>query len=466
MWQTRIDDTLVTISPRLIATYNQAGPRYTSYPTAPQWQDTIDHRGYQQILADSNHEARPLSLYVHLPFCEEHCTFCGCNVVITKQKAVTVPYLAALHQELTLLARHLDPSRALVQVHWGGGTPTYLTCGQIEMLWGDITQQFRLAPGAEIGIEVDPRVTTPQQLRTLRHCGFNRLSMGIQDFDPQVQAAVRRIQPYDMTAELLGTARTLGFGSINVDLIYGLPLQTPAGFAATVEQTVALQPDRVACFNFAYVPWLKAQQRRIDPATLPAPDTKMQVWCRTIQQFAEAGYVMIGFDHFARADDELAHAMRQGSLWRNFQGYSTQAGTDLIACGITGISDIDGHYVQNGKKLSQYQRTLGLGQLPVEKGCHLTPDDQIRRHVIRELLCNQRVDFSELAAQFTIDPADYFAADFSRLAPLIDDGLAHWTGDVLQITPLGRLFARNIAMAFDAYVARETQCERRYSRTV
>lgn len=464
MFQTLIDKQVVQFDADLVAKYDRPGPRYTSYPTAPHWHENIDHKRYAQILEASNEAARPLSLYLHLPFCEEHCTFCGCNVIITKKKAVTEPYIAQVDQECAILSQYLDSNRSLVQLHWGGGTPTYLDCAQIEKVFNSIATRFKFAPDAEIGIEVDPRVTTHDHLVTLRKLGFNRLSMGVQDFNPEVQAAVNRIQPRDKTEALIRDAQELGFSSINVDLIYGLPLQTPDSFAETVEAICEISPDRIACFNFAYVPWLKAQQRAIDPATLPAPEHKLSTWCRTIMQFADAGYEMIGFDHFAKPEDEMAVALRERTLWRNFQGYTTKSGTDVVGIGITSIGDINGHYIQNTKKLPQYRKALMSGELPVERGCTMSSEDELRRHVIRELLCNNYLDCEKVSQIFNIDFAKHFADPLSLLQPMIQDGLANFSDNKITITNLGRLFARNIVMPFDAYL--ETNKEQRYSRTV
>ncbi len=462
----RINDALIEIDPAVIAKYDRPGPRYTSYPTAPQWRDQVTTTQYRQILQQSNRHARPVSLYFHLPFCVEHCTFCGCNVIVTKQRAVTQPYLFHLQKELELLAADVDRSRNVVQLHFGGGTPTYFSSEQLETLWGTITQHFTFAPDAEIGIEADPRITTVDQLRTLKRLGFNRLSMGAQDFDPQVQQAINRNQTYEQTAQTINAARELGFTSINVDLIYGLPYQSAESFAETVQTLIGLNPDRVACYNFAFVPWLKAQQRKIDPATLPDPSTKLRIWTHTMTQFAEAGYEMIGFDHFAKPDDELSLARRNGTLWRNFQGYTTKRGTDLLACGITGIGDVDGHYLQNVKKLPSYYRAIDEGQFPIERGCTLSRDDQIRRHVIRELLCNNQLSFASVNAEWQIDFAEYFVEAIPALRELETGGLLHLTATQLTITPFGRLFARNIAMCFDAYLSHDAASQQKYSRTV
>lgn len=465
MYHTRIDNTDVHCSDELVQKYDRPGPRYTSYPTAPQWHDTIPHTEYLALLADSARAATPLSLYLHLPFCEAHCTFCGCNVVITKKKSIAESYLDDLARELELLAPQLA-HRKVAQLHIGGGTPTYLTPAQLDALSQKIRANFRFTPNAELSIEADPRVTTAEHLHTLRRCGFNRLSFGVQDLTPRVQAAINRLQPLALTERLIATARELRFDSINVDLIYGLPWQTVDSFADTVKSVLAVEPDRIACFNFAYVPWLKAQQRAIDPATLPNPHDKLTMWCRAITQCADAGYELIGFDHFAKAHDELAVARREGTLSRNFQGYTTQAGIDMVGFGITSIGDIGGVYVQNVKKIPEYRRRLLAHEAPLERACRLTADDCVRRTLIRTLLCNNAVHAHAFASATGADLTAMVSAAHSALQPLLEDGLATWDGRTLAITPQGRLFARNIAMCFDAYLAPEQAADARYSRTV
>lgn len=465
-FRTTIDDTPIVITPEMLQRYNHAGPRYTSYPTAPQWNDAITSEEYEHILMESNSSGKDLSLYMHIPFCEEQCTFCGCSTVITKKKEIAEPYLAALQQELYLLDHHLDSSRHVSQLHWGGGTPTYLSCAQIEALWATITKYFKFRGDAEISIEVDPRVTTKEHLRTLRTCGFNRISLGVQDLDPRVQEAVNRIQPMHMTQSLIEEARALGFDSVNVDLIYGLPHQTQDGFAKTTQQIIDLDPDRIACFSFAYVPWMKAQQRNIPEDTLPDADDKLRTWCATIEQFGSAGYTMIGFDHFAKSGDELTKALHTKSLRRNFQGYSTQAGADMVACGMTGIGDIHGHYVQNEKKVPRYQNAVHAQEFPIVRGCRLSNDDLIRREFIQHLLCNNHIDLQKFGNTQGIDCTEYFSDAWTALAPMQNDGLVDFDTSSLHITPQGRLFARNVAMCFDAYRTQDAEKGQKYSQTV
>ncbi|MBI2345848.1 MAG: oxygen-independent coproporphyrinogen III oxidase [Deltaproteobacteria bacterium] len=462
----RIDNQRIELPAALIAKYDRPGPRYTSYPTAPAWQAPFDAADYAQALKESNTTARPLSLYVHLPFCEAHCTFCGCNVIITKKKALADEYLSDLEREIAIVAGGVDRGRPVVQLHWGGGTPTYLSPAQLSRLMAILRRHFALANDAEIGVEVDPRVTTNEQVAVLRELGFNRISMGIQDFHPAVQEAINRIQPVEMTSMLIDACRAARFASINVDLIYGLPHQTLERFAATLDAVIGLKPDRIALYNFAFVPWLKAQQRRIDPSTLPAPATKLALLLHGIDAFGTAGYAYIGMDHFARPTDELARARAVRTLWRNFQGYTTKAGTDLIAFGITGIGDVAGRYAQNVKTLAAYRRALAAGEMPIERGCKLTQDDLLRRVVIRELLCNNYLAVADCNAAFGIDFAEYFRTELEALRPLSDDGLVTCTEATIKVTVLGRLFARNIAMVFDRYLSATSNGRPLYSRTI
>lgn len=465
-FSTTIDGTAVTFDDALVARYDRPGPRYTSYPTAPQWKTPIDSAGYVDILQRSNAAARPLSLYCHLPFCAEHCTFCGCNVVITKQRAITMPYFHSLHREISQVGVQTDRARPVVQLHLGGGTPTYSTPEQLAALSEHLRATFTFSPDAEIGVEADPRVTTYSHLEALRRCGWNRLSFGVQDFTPAVQAAINRHQSVEQTRALVDAGRALGYESINIDLIYGLPHQTIDDFARTVDTVLALSPDRVACYSFAYVPWLKAQQRRsIDPATLPDPTIKLQIWCRTIEQFSRAGYQMIGFDHFAKPTDEMTRARDTGTLWRNFQGYTTKSGTDLLAFGITGISDVDHHYIQNIKTLPAYHQHAAAGTLPVERACHLTPTDIERRRLIRYLLCHHALPqaFVQRTTGTTLNA--YLPTLAAALAPMVQDGLATLDESGLHLTPRGRLFARNVAMCFDEYLE-SSQDAPQYSKTI
>lgn len=427
---------------KLIEKYNQPGPRYTSYPTPNNWRKDFGPEDYVATLRASNQKSRPLSLYFHIPFCEEHCTFCACSVVATKKREVSEPYLEALLKEIALLTNHLDTSRPVHQIHWGGGTPTYLSCEQIEKLYGAIARNFKVARDAEISIEIDPRVTSDDQLKTLRKLGFNRVSLGVQDFEPEVQELAGRIQSKEETAHIIATCRELRFESVNIDLVYGLPKQTPQNFQTTIQKVLTLDPDRIALFNFAYVPWMHAHQRKILEGDLPSPATKLKMFRHAIETFQNAGYEFIGLDHFAKKEDELSKAKRNGTMYRNFQGYTTKADCDLIGMGVTSISSVDGTFAQNAKKLKEYQETIAKGELATRHGLKLNKDDIIRQWVIREIFCHQKIS--------GLDFAGYFATERERLKHLEQDGLIQLKADSLEVTPLGRLFLRNIGMIFDA----------------
>ena len=437
----------------LTAKYDRPGPRYTSYPTAVEFHAGVDADVYAAKLAEADaHADEPLSMYAHLPFCQERCTYCGCNVVITRHRDVAAQYLDYLDREVDLLSAHLPRRRAISQLHWGGGTPTYYTADQLERVFASIAAHFSFTPEAEVGVEIDPRVTSAEQLAALRRCGFNRLSMGVQDFDPEVQQAVNRIQSYEMTRALLDQARALGFRSINVDLIYGLPYQTPAGFARTLDQVLTLAPDRVAVYSFAFVPWMKAHMTHIPESALPMADEKLALLGLARAAFGGAGYATIGIDHFARPDDELARAVAAGTLGRNFMGYTVQAARDMVGLGVSAIGDLQGAFVQHTKKLTEYYRALDAGRFPVERGYLLDEDDRVRRHVITELMCNGRVDAADVERRFAIRFADYFAAELDELAgAMTDDGIVEAAATGVAVTPAGRSFVRNVCMAFDRY---------------
>jgi oxygen-independent coproporphyrinogen-3 oxidase len=391
---------------------------------------------------------------MHLPFCESLCLFCACNVVITKDHSAAPPYLATLEREIAHVAERVSRSRQVVQFHWGGGTPTYLTPAQMEHLFGFAAERFHFAPNAEIGIEIDPRVTTPLHLESLRRLGFNRLSMGIQDFDPEVQQAIHRVQPFELTSELIAHARTLGFDSLNVDLIYGLPYQTAARFARTVEQVLTLAPDRVALFSYAHVPWLRKQQGALE-THLPEGLEKFRVFSIAMQGFLDAGYQYIGMDHFARPGDELAVAQRERTLHRNFQGYTTKAGADLYGLGVSSISAIGGCYAQNERDLPRYAAAVDNRGMATMRGWRLSEDDLLRRAVISRLLCHAVIRKDEIAADFHLNFDAAFAPELERLAPFVEDGLVELAGDEIRVTPLGRIFIRNVAMIFDPYLERQ-----------
>ena len=441
----------VHLTAELLHRYDVPGPRYTSYPTAPQWSDDFGPDDYDQVLTSSNDgDPRPLSLYMHLPFCEQMCLFCGCNIIVRRQHDWAEPYLVTLKRDIARIADRLDTSRPVVQFHWGGGTPTYFTPEQLEDLFTFTRERFTFADDAEIGVEIDPRVTTPEHLTTLRRLGFNRLSMGVQDFNPQVQQAVKRIQPYESVAAMIGQCRDLGFDSVNMDLIYGLPLQTAASFAATLDQVLELGPDRLAVFNFGFVPWIKRQQKALADL-LPAPSEKFDIFAGTISRLTGAGYTYVGMDNFARPDDELCVEQRAGTLHRNFQGYTTKAGADLIAFGVTGISELGRAYAQNFRDLAAWREAVEADRLPVMRGALLSDDDVIRRDAIMSILCGTALEKARFARQYGIDFDAYFADALARLAPLADDGLVELTDTHICATGLGRIFLRNIAMPFDAY---------------
>jgi oxygen-independent coproporphyrinogen-3 oxidase len=442
------------VSEEFLAKYNRPGPRYTSYPTAPVWNDAFGPNDLERVHQKSDVARAPVSLYMHIPFCESLCLFCACNVIIQKDKAVAPPYLGVLKRELECVSRSVSKERSVVQFHWGGGTPTYLTPTQIEDLFGATREGFNFAADAEIGIEVDPRVTSPDHLETLRRLGFNRLSMGIQDFHPDVQKAIHRIQPFEMTRDLIATARTLGFDSINVDLIYGLPHQTPDRFGHTVEQILELAPDRVALFSYAHVPWLKKQQGAF-AAFLPEGMQKFEIFRTGMLKFLEAGYLYIGMDHFAKPGDELAISQRNRTLHRNFQGYTTKAGADLYGMGVTAISGIQDAYAQNHRDLPSWEKAVADRGIATMRGYHLSADDRLRRSVISRLLCHTIVIKDEVSREFDIDFDEYFADELRRLGPSRDDGLVLLERDEIRTTWLGRIFIRNLAMMFDPYLERQ-----------
>jgi len=447
------------ISQEFLDRYNRPGPRYTSYPTAPVWQDDFGPDDLERVYEQADAAQTPLSLYMHLPFCESLCLFCACNVVITKDHRNAPPYLATLQREIAHVAQRVSRSRSIVQFHWGGGTPTYLTPEQMEELFSFAAERFSFAPDAEIGIEVDPRVTTPRHLESLRRLGFNRLSMGIQDFDPEVQEAVHRIQPFEMTAELIAQARALGFESLNVDLIYGLPCQTANHFTHTIEQVLTLKPDRVALFSYAHVPWLRKQQGAL-AAHLPEGMEKFHIFTIGLQSFLAAGYQYIGMDHFARPGDELAVAQRRRTLHRNFQGYTTKAGADLYGMGVSAISGIGGAYAQNYRELPRYTEAVERRGIATMRGYRLSEDDRRRRAVISRLLCHAVIDKNEISSDFGLNFDDYFAPELERLAPFVEDRLVELTPSEIRVTLLGRIFIRNVAMLFDPYLEKQHLAER------
>ena len=453
----------------LLKTYDRPGPRYTSYPTAIEFSEAFGPDEYPARLAAADRAEGPLSLYAHLPFCEHRCTFCGCHVVITKDQEIVEKYLGFLHREIDLLASHLPNRRRVSQYHWGGGTPTHLTPAEMEALHKKMTEHFTLDPDAELAIEVDPRVTTVEQIELLRALGFNRISMGVQDFDPDVQAAVDRNQTEAQTRSLYDLARERGFASINLDLIYGLPLQTLPKFRRTVDVVIAMRPDRVALYSYAHVPWVRAQQKRIEQTDLPSPEDKIQLFLDARERFLAAGYVEIGIDHFALPGDELAEARANRRLHRNFMGYTVKVGSDMVAVGVSGIGDVRGAFAQNEKKLSRYYERLEAGRFPVERGYALDRDDLIRREAITRLMCNLWLDTVAVEREFGIVFAEYFAPELARLSAPdgpVAHGFVEVTPDHIEVVGLGRFFVRNVAMIFDRYLDRRITDKPIFSRTV
>lgn len=444
----------LSVGEEFVERYNRPGPRYTSYPTAPVWTDTFGPKEFEAAIADADRKATPVSLYMHLPFCESLCLFCACNVIIQKNKSVTPPYLAVLKKEIDHISRGVSRSRQVTQFHWGGGTPTYLSPEQMEDLFTYTRERFTFAPDAEIGIEIDPRVTTPAHMETIHKMGFNRLSMGIQDFKEDVQKAVHRVQPYEMTRDIIALARDLGFDSINVDLIYGLPYQTGESFAHTVEQIVGLSPDRIAMFSYAHVPWLKKQQGSF-VAHLPEGMKKFDIFRSGLLKFLEAGYLYIGMDHFAKENDELAVSQRNRTLHRNFQGYTTKAGADLYGMGITAISGIQDTYAQNHRDIPNWEKAVNERGVATMRGYRLSHDDVIRREVISRLLCHTVIVKDEISQKFGISFDEYFAPEIERLKLPQEDGLVVMNNKEIRTAWLGRIFIRNLAMVFDPYLEKQ-----------
>jgi oxygen-independent coproporphyrinogen-3 oxidase len=463
-----LGDQRVEVSPTILDRYNRPGPRYTSYPTAPEWSDSFGPGDALDAFrrADNAANPAPISLYFHIPFCESLCLYCGCNVVINKNHDVAHPYLAALESEIKRVGSEVSRSRKVEQLHWGGGTPTYLTPDQIEWLYSSIRENFSITDDAEISVEVDPRVTTPDHFRALKRVGFNRVSLGIQDFDPLVQQTVHRVQPYEATRDLFEQCRDLGFESINVDLIYGLPHQTVESFTKTIDLINSLKPDRIALFSYAHVPWMKKQQGSF-ARFLPEGTSKFRIFSRAVQLFAEAGYRYIGLDHFAKPQDELCLAQDDRTLHRNFQGYTTRRGCDLYAMGVSSISSTEDAYVQSWRDLARYYQALNAGTLPTMRGIYVTTEDKLRRSVINRVLCHTVVVKADVEKEFGISFDDHFADELNQLALMERDNLVSLSRDRIKVEPLGRVFIRNVAMVFDAYLKRpEAEQKQVFSKTL
>ena len=443
----------------LINRYDKAGPRYTSYPTALELHEGFGDEDYRQQIAKSNAAGGPLSLYFHIPFCDTVCFYCACNKIVTKNRKHAEPYLESLYKEISLLGALFDNQRVVNQLHWGGGTPTFLSFEQMQQLMTVTREHFLLKDDddCEYSIEIDPRETNSHTIKQLRELGFNRISLGLQDFDPAVQKAVNRIQSEEQTFRVLADAKTEGFKSTNIDLIYGLPFQSVDTFADTLDKIVAAEPDRFSIFNYAHMPTRFKTQRQINEADMPSAEVKLEILQMVGQKLTAAGYVYIGMDHFAKPNDALAIAQREGKLYRNFQGYSTHSDCDLIGFGVTSIGRVGDAYIQNVKELDEYEQLIKSNKLPVYKGVTLDFDDQLRRAVITYIICHFELNFSSIEDAFSINFAEYFAKELKDLAPMEVDGLITISATGIQVLSAGRLLIRNVCMVFDKYLLQKNQ---------
>ncbi|BDG08332.1 oxygen-independent coproporphyrinogen III oxidase [Anaeromyxobacter paludicola] len=459
---------MIQIPPlELIKKYDRPGPRYTSYPTAPEWTEAFGAQAYEEHLARADAQGGPVSIYVHLPFCREMCRFCGCNVIATHDRTRPDGYLDVLEKEVALVAARLPHRREVTQLHWGGGTPTFLDLKQLQRCHDILTKHFHVPKEAEQSIEVDPAITSRAQVELLARLGFNRISMGVQDFEPRVQQAVGRIQTEKETADLVQAARDNGFEGVNLDLIYGLPFQTLDSWRHTLERILAIHPDRMAVFGYAHVPWAKPHQKLLPVSELPTTEQRVQLFLTAAETFGNAGYRQIGLDHFALESDELARAQDEGYLTRNFQGYTTRHADETVAFGMTSISDVGGCYAQNAHRLKDWGDLVEAGKLPVQKGTVQTADDVLRRFTINRVMCLFRLDLREIAEKFGAEARQTIEASLQTgVKELQADGLVTFDGDLLSVTPLGRLLVRNVAMLFDAYLPKHAGQKTTFSRTV
>lgn len=450
-----------------IAKYSKAGPRYTSYPTANEFHSAFTHLDYQKALEESNSSSLPLSLYVHLPFCRSACYFCGCNVIYTSKEENKSLYIPYLRKELELLSQFLDTKREVIQLHFGGGTPTFFNAKELNEVIALLREFFpNFSSQAEISCEIDPRFFDSEQMQVLREGGFNRVSFGVQDFDPQVQKAIHRIQSVELVAEAVQIARSFGISSINFDLIYGLPYQNLQTFSETLNKVITLSPDRLAIFNYAHVPWMKKTMRKIDETTLPSPKEKLKILEFMISFLSSNGYELIGMDHFAKRDDELYRAKMDGELRRNFQGYTTKGFSQTVGIGLTSISEGLNYYAQNYKDLCEYQKALDEGILPTSKGIWLNEEDRLRKEVIMQIMNNLYLDFSKIEKQFDIDFKAYFSNALQSLKPYEEAGLLELAETYLKATPTGGMLIRNIAIEFDGFLEKAPIGENKFSKTL
>lgn len=455
---------MLSVNLEQIKKYNVPGPRYTSYPPAVHFKPELTSDFVLDRIRADNLTTRDLSLYFHLPFCRSLCWYCGCNTVITRNQGHSETYLQYLDKEMAIISPLTNPQRKVRQIHLGGGTPTFLEPDELRRLGIMIRERFHVAPDAESSVEIDPRRLTREHIEALRDAGHNRISIGVQDIDEKVQAAINRIQPFELTQQSVEWARECGFSSISIDLIYGLPHQSVSTFASTLKRVLTLQPDRLALFSYAHVPWVKPAQKLLKTEFMPAPESKFAIFKLAVETLTENGYAYIGMDHFARRGDELEVAQREGKLQRNFQGYSTRGGADIYAFGMTSISQTPDLYWQNEKDLLRYYSRLDAGELPVANGYVLSPDDQLRRETIMRLMCDMKLDFPAMSQNLGIDFADYFSGEIAALENLEQDGLIQSNSRGMEVTTTGRLLIRNIAMCFDPHVA--ARQEGVYSRTI
>ena len=459
----------VIFDKKLINRYDCSGPRYTSYPTAVQFTTDYGTADYYEWVDDSNNDPipTPLSLYLHIPFCDTICYYCGCSKIITKDKDKAPAYIELLKKEIALQGALFNKDRPVTQIHWGGGTPTFLNNEQISDIFNTIRQHFYVPEGddGEFGIEVDPRTVDEERIAYLRKAGFNRISFGVQDFNADVQEAVNRIHSKEKITKVINAARKNNFHSINIDLMYGLPKQTVASFEQTVQDAIDSNPDRMAVYNYAHLPDMFKPQRRIEEKDLPSAEEKLQILQLTIEKLQQAGYVYIGMDHFAKKDDDLTRAQQQSTLHRNFQGYSTHADCDIVAMGITAISQIGDNYSQNVRTVEEYEQYLQAGKIPVFRGIELEADDVLRRQIINQLMCNNRLDIKQLEQKWGIEFNKYFAESLPDLLIMAEDGLIIIDENHIEITASGRLLARSICMKFDRYLQKD-QPQRRFSKVI
>ncbi|MDF2182887.1 oxygen-independent coproporphyrinogen III oxidase [Neptuniibacter sp. CAU 1671] len=462
-----MDNNLIKWDLDLIKRYDLSGPRYTSYPTAVQFDPALAPADLVNCAQQTTDLSAPLSLYVHIPFCEHVCYYCACNKVITRNRNKAQPYLDTVYREMAQLSQWYSNDRSVTQLHWGGGTPTFISHDQMRELMGQMRKHFNLLndDSGDYSIEIDPREASEETISVLREIGFNRISLGLQDIDPKVQEAVNRVQSVEQTRLILDAARAEGFRSLNLDLIYGLPFQSLEGFQRTLETVIDMNPDRLSVFNYAHLPDRFRSQKHIDAATLPSPDTKLAILETTINTLLDAGYVYIGMDHFAKPDDELAVAQREGHLHRNFQGYTTHADCDLVAMGVSAISQIGSVYYQNEHEVAAYTKAVETHEHAIKRGVKLSADDHLRRRVITQLICHFELEKAQIESEFSINFDEYFADALNELNQFTADGLVELSPERISVTPAGRLLIRRICMSFDAYIPKSENVQR-FSRII